>query len=126
MMATMAEEKENEDQRYPAPPRLSPALRQIIFGLLGAIAYFVLLGVTPKPIPRSILQPNPSVEGPLFLSLLFRLEEFIRSPYVNVPVFLVFLYLAVYRRDRQNSWIFAFLTGYAVPGIVFYWILRWL
>jgi hypothetical protein len=126
VMGTMAEiEKGNDDRQQPAPPRMSSVLRQFIFVLLGVMVYLVLLAVTPRPVPPSVLQPNPRVEGPPSLTWLFRVAEFIRTPYVQVFAFLIFLFQAVYRRDRHNSWIYAFLVGFSFPSILFHWVLHW-
>ena len=125
----MAETEERTENRWQSTATgISPVLRQLIFVLLGVIVYFVLFAVMPKPVRWSVLEPDLpelGVKAPLPLVWLFRGAELIRSPYVQVFAFLMLLFLAVYRRDRQKSWIYAFLVGFGLPAILFHFVLRW-
>jgi hypothetical protein len=127
-MTKMSErEKEFEDQpRRGLTGRISPLPRQVILALLGATAFFTQWAVTPEPISRSVLQPNPPMKGPMLVVWLLRLAEFIHGPYVAIPGFLMFLLMAVCQRDRKMSWIYAFIAGYSFPWILFRWVLHWI
>jgi hypothetical protein len=104
---------------------MSSILRQASFVLLGSVAFLILYAVTPKPVPRSVLVPDSGIEGPHPVAWLFRIAEIYKSPYFQVGAFLLFLFLAVYQRNQERSWIYAFLVGFDLPSILFHWILRW-
>ena len=48
----------------------------------------------------------------------FSLGTEINSPYVILPVFVLWVFLAVSRRDQPRTWIFAFLAGYGLPFVL--------
>jgi hypothetical protein len=48
----------------------------------------------------------------------FSLGTEINSPYVILPVFMLWVFLAVSRCDQPRTWIFAFLAGYGLPFVL--------
>lgn len=97
-------------------------LAQVTVGVAGPLLYITIQVVTPKPAPQSVLQPGLK-DGPGLLGLLFRAAHSLGNYYVQLAAFLVFVCLAVYRRNQRGGWIFAFLSGWAFPEvIIFHWL----
>jgi len=74
------------------------------------------------------LAPLPPIDpkASVVFNMGMHVSYFLNRPYVVLPMFLVWTYLAISRRDQPKSWIFAFLAGVAIPLIIFRWILRWI
>jgi hypothetical protein len=74
----------------------------------------------------SVLQPDPYPNGPGLIGLIYRVQHIYSSPYFVLPVVLVFTFLAIKRRDEKNAWIYAFLVGASLPGVLFRWVFHWI
>jgi hypothetical protein len=99
-------------------------LTQVTVGVAGALLYITIHFITPKPAPQSVLQPALQ-DGPGLLGLLFRAAHSMGNYYVQLAAFLVFVCLAVYRRNQRAGWIFAFLSGWAFPEVIIFDWLRY-
>jgi hypothetical protein len=97
-------------------------LRILIAGATGILA-FCLAGLLD---PRFLALPPTNPKAPVIVNLSIHVSQFLNSPYIIVPLFLVWTYLAISRRDQPRSWIFAFLAGVAVSMIVVHWTFRWI
>jgi hypothetical protein len=82
---------------------------------LSVIAHFAL----PKSPGQYFFQSVSNLQGN---GWQFAWMHFVVSYYMQVAVFLVMILFAVYRRGPR-AWIFAFLSGGAVPELA---IFRWL
>jgi hypothetical protein len=125
----MAEAEEKMESKWQSLiTRISPVLKQFIVILLGVIAYFIFSAVMPRPVRRSVLEPElPEVssKAPPLLVRMFRGAEMLRSSAVQISAFLMFLFMAFYHRDREKSWVYALLVRFGLPSILFHWVLHW-
>jgi hypothetical protein len=90
-------------------------LKPVITGLLGALISFILQISLPRPNPRSVLERPIAPSQPSWYSVPLNLMRLMNRPPVVVALFVIFIFLAVYKRRRPDAWIFAFLAGMAVP-----------
>jgi hypothetical protein len=122
-----AESSQEEDLKdATSAKQLNGTVRNLIAGAAGALTYFVLPMLFPSPSRRSVLQPNIDPDTPGIIGMQYRLLHLLNASYVILPVFLVWIYLAISRRDERKSWIYAFLSGYSLPFIILYWVLKWI
>ena len=118
----------DEQPDRPVPKPIGAALRLLLIAAAGTL---IVLGMQlistffPEPSRPSVLQPTPTPVGPNFVSYIFTYRNFISSPYVMVPWFLAMVYLAISRRHQPNAWLYALLSGAALPSIIFHYILHW-
>jgi hypothetical protein len=108
------------------PIRLSNALRMLLAATAGTLASILMLAISPAPVRVSVLQPDPYPNGPGLVCLIHRLQSIYRSPYFVLPVVLAFTFLAINRRDEKTAWIYTFLVGVSLPGILFHWVFHWI
>lgn len=99
-------------------------LRALVAGAAGILTFCLVDVLDPQFVRFPSIEPSASA----MFNLLLELSYFLNSPYVLLPTSLVSIYLAIARRDRPNSWIFAFLAGVTIPLIVLRipWMLRWI
>jgi hypothetical protein len=102
--------------------RSTETLRILIAGAAGILA-FCVAGLLD---PQFLALPPINPKAPAIFNLSIHVSHFLNSPYMIVPLFLVWTYLAISRRDQPRSWIFAFLAGIAVSMIVVHWTFRWI
>ena len=103
---------------------LSGAFRIFLAGTAGTLIA-ALLEFVPG-LPRgSVFERTLPPEGPGLVGYLFRLQNFLTSPYVIVPWFLVMIYLAISRREEPKSWFYAFLAGCSLSSVMFHYVLHW-
>jgi hypothetical protein len=95
--------------------------RVLIAGAAGILTFCILAFIEPQGGASPPIDPKASV----LFNLSARVSRVLNSPYVVVPMFLVWTYLAISRRDRPKSWILAFLAGVAIACIILRWILHW-
>jgi hypothetical protein len=107
------------------PPRISSALRMFLAATAGIFASVLMLAISPVPMRSSVLQPDSYPNGPGLVGLIHLVEHIYGSPYFVLSVVLVFTFLAVNRRDEKTAWIYAFLVGCSLPGILFHWVFHW-
>lgn len=105
---------------------ISASLRLFLAATAGTLASVLLLSISPAPRGPSVLQPNPYPNGPGLVGIIHYLQAIYSSPYFGVPVVLIFTFLAITRRDQKQSWIYAFLVGGSLPGILFHWVFHWI
>jgi hypothetical protein len=108
------------------PTRISGALRIFLAATAGTLASVLMLAISPAPMRPSVLQPDPYPNGPGLVGLIHRVQSIYGGPYFVLPVVLVFIFLAIKRRSEKNAWIYAFLVGASLPGILFHWLLHWI
>jgi len=103
-----------------AGTKLSIGTLRILMAGAAGILTFCVMGLIYPPFvaPPPPIDPKASV----IFNLGIHVSYFLNSPYVVLPMFLVWTYLAISRRDQPKSWIFAFLAGVAIPLIIFRWI----
>src|SRR2546430_11448710 len=78
------------------------AFTRFIVGAAGALLYTTMSLVWPKPHPPSVLDPGPrNLLG--IVGWLFRLSHLLGNYYVQLAIFIVFVCLAVLRRDRKST-----------------------
>jgi hypothetical protein len=106
--------------------QLNGGLRNLIVGAAGALTYLVWRQITPTPGRGSVLQPAFEPGGPGLPGLASRYVHLINSPYVVLPVFLLWIALAISKRNDRKSWLYAFLAGYLLPFILLHWVLDWI
>jgi hypothetical protein len=106
--------------------RVNGGLRNLVVGAAGALVYLVLRQITPSPARGSVLRPTFEPDGSGLPGLASRYMHLINSPYVVLPFFLIWIALAIFKRDDQKSWIYAFLAGYIFPFIILHWALDWI
>lgn len=88
----------------------SPAQKIILAAAAGIALNGLLRLLRTFAFDSSRLPPSSSpVE--LFLNLKFQ-----------AAAIAVLIFLAIYRRNQKNSWIFAFLAGMGLANIALYWI----
>jgi hypothetical protein len=103
--------------------KLSTGTLTVLIAAAAGILTFCIVGfIDPQFVTLPPIEPSRSVVS----NLLVEFSYFLNSPYVVLPTSLVWIYLAITRRDQPKSWIFAFLAGIAIPFIIFRWILRWI
>ena len=97
------------------------AFTQSIVGAAGALLYSMMSLVWPKPHPRSVLDPGPrNGNVPGIVGWLFRLSHLLGNYSVHLPIFNVFVWLAMFRRKQR---IYAFLSGWVFPELaVSHWL----
>jgi|HubBroStandDraft_1064217.scaffolds.fasta_scaffold203823_2 hypothetical protein len=100
------------------------ALRAFVAGAAGILTFCIMDLIDPQFVGFPSIEPSASV----IFNLLLIFSYYLNSPYVVLPAALVWIYLAITRRDQPKSWIFAFLAGVAIPLIIFRfrWMLRWI
>jgi len=98
------------------------AFTQFIVAAAGALLYATMSLVWPKPHPQSVLDRGPG-NVPGIVGWSFRLSHLLGNYYVQLAMFIVFVYLAVFRRKDRAAWIYAFLSGWAFPELlIFHWL----
>jgi hypothetical protein len=108
------------------PTRISGTLRMFLAATAGTLASVLMLAISPAPMRPSVLQPDPYPNGHGLVGLIHRVQYIYSSPYFVLPVVLIFTFLAIKRRDEKKAWIYAFLVGASLPGILFHWFLHWI
>ena len=94
-------------------------LIQIIAAAVGACLYIIVQLVWPN---------SPAHSGGLeggsgLLGLQFRLAHLLENYYFQLAALVVFICLAVRRRNQRDAWIYSFLSGWAFPELViFHWL----
>lgn len=101
------------DRRRPLSVQLTIA---VVGALMALIAHFAL----PKSPGQSFFHLVSNLQGN---GWQFAWMHFVASYYTQVTVFLVMVLFAVYRRGPR-AWIFAFLSGSAVPDLFIFHFLR--
>jgi hypothetical protein len=91
----------------------------------GTFASVLMLLIFPAPTRPSVFQADPYPDGPGLVGQIHRLQQIYSSPYFVLPVVFIFAFLAITRRDQEKSWIYAFLVGCSLPGILFHFIFHW-
>ncbi|HEY2646979.1 MAG TPA: hypothetical protein VGI34_08380 [Candidatus Acidoferrales bacterium] len=106
--------------------QFNAGVRNFIVGASGTLTYFVYAVLVPSPSRTSVLQPAVDTDGPRVFAVQYRLMRLLNSPYILLPLFCIWIYLAISRRADRKSWIYAFLSGYLFPYLVFGWLLGWI
>ena len=104
-------------------------LRILVAGAAGILTFCIVGLVHPQSFkPRAPVDPGAFVDRSAFVifNLAVHVSNFLNSVYVVPLLFLVWTYLAITRRDKPKSWLFAFLAGVVLPFIIFRWIFRWI
>jgi hypothetical protein len=104
---------------------ISGALRILLACATGALIGLVISFLTPSPRRPSVLE-SLTPEAPGLVGYTFRLQHFLTGPYVIIPWFLVMVYLAISKRQQPKSWFYALFAGWALPSIVFHYVLHWI
>jgi hypothetical protein len=95
---------------------------QIIAAAVGGFLYIIIQHVWPIP-PRSVFQSGGPEDGSGFLGLQFRLAHLLGNYYLRLAALVVFVCLAVRKRNQRDAWIYAFLSGWAFPELgIFHWL----
>ena len=100
-------------------------LRVSAAALTGAAVYLMLVLLLPKAPSPSVLGPNPLAKAGPIVAPQQQIMQFVNSPYVLVPFFLVICFLAISTRDRADSWINAAVAGYVLSALTFHWLFHW-
>jgi hypothetical protein len=108
------------NQPAPAPTdRRRHLLTQLIVAAVGTLLSVVVHYTLPGSPGQSFFQSVSHLQGN---GSQFAWMHFVVSYYTQVAVFLVMVLFAVYRRGPR-AWIFAFLSGGAVPELfIFHWL----
>jgi hypothetical protein len=98
-------------------------LRQTIVAALGAFLYILVQLAWPSSPAHSVFHISALEDRPGLLGLQFRLAHLLGNYYLQLAALAIFVWLAVYRRNQRDAWIYAFLSGWAFPELViFHWL----
>jgi hypothetical protein len=115
--------QEPEEKSAIAIP-ISGALRILLAGAIGTLVGLVISLRIPAPARPSVLEP-PGAGPSGFAGYAFRLQHFLADRYFVLPCFLAMVYLAISKREQSKFWFYALLAGWALPAIVFHYVLHW-
>ena len=98
-------------------------LIQIIAAAVGGFLYIILHLVLPKSPAHSVFDRGGLEDGSGLLGLQFRLVHLLGNYYLQLAALVVFVCLAVRKRNQRDAWIYAFLSGWGFLGLViFHWL----
>jgi hypothetical protein len=99
------------------------AFNQIIVAALGGLLYIIVQHVWPNPPADSVFHSGGLEDGSGLLGLQFRLAHLLGNYYLQLAALIVFVCLAVRKRNQRDAWIYALLSGWAFPELViFHWL----
>ncbi len=109
-----------------SPVPISGGAKNILAGAAGTLIGLAISFLTPGPRRASVFERTFTRESPDLIGYMFRLQHSSLVPYVIIPWFLVMVYLAIFKREQPKSWLYALIAGWALPSIIFSYILRWI
>jgi hypothetical protein len=96
---------------------------QIIAAAVGGFLYIILQLVWPNSLSHSVFHSGGLEDGSGLLGLQFRLAHLLGNYYFRLAALVVFVCLAVRKRNERDAWIYASLAGWAFPELViFHWL----
>jgi hypothetical protein len=92
-------------------------LRLFTAAAIGILACLIILYLTPQDyLKTSHLGTSPSM--PILLRVQFFLVEMFRSSPLQIAGLVFIMLLAAKRRNRTDSWLYGFLSGFALTAII--------
>jgi hypothetical protein len=97
------------------------SLKLLFFFAVGMLAYMVLILLLHNSPQTSIFEPTKPVadsKSPFLWQVLVAVQDLLHLPAVQVVGFFLVLVLAWRQRERPSSWLFAFMAGFGLPGVL--------
>jgi hypothetical protein len=101
----------------------SSHLSLLVAGSAGVLFSLIWRSLSDYSFSWSVLKAPFNSKQPLGI-VLVRLLHLLGALQVTSILFVIFVFLAVYRRRRPKSWTFAFLAGVLLPQVLFLWFTR--
>jgi len=101
----------------PSSTSNSSTVRLLLAAFIGILVSLMILYITPGDLLQG--GSTKSAPGmPPLLKTLFHFTAWLYMPIVQIAGLVLMVFLAVRRRDQGEAWLYAFLSGFALPFIV--------
>jgi hypothetical protein len=112
----------DQDSAISSPDKIRGRNLKLVFAAVGGCLLYGLERALIGLVSPHVLHKHAIASHQPMMDILFRMVHLFTLFPAQFAFFMVFAFLAVYRRRQPGAWIFASLAGFSLPYMFVHWL----